>query len=57
MLPYFYSQKEFLFEDNGDDLVKGLMTWTRVVGEVNYLDIEKLCIISSSDLEAYVADL
>jgi hypothetical protein len=46
-----------LFEDNGDDLVKGLMAWTRAVGEVHYSHIEKLYIISSSDLEAYVADL
>jgi hypothetical protein len=56
MLRYFYSQNEFLFKDNGDDLVKGLTTWIEAIGEVNYSHIEKLYVISSGDLEAYVAD-
>lgn len=56
MLPYIYSQNEFLSEDNSNYLVKGLIARTRAVRKVNSSHIEMLCIISGGDPEAYVAD-
>ena len=53
-LPYFYSQNEFLFDDLGHDLLKGLRTWIKAIGETSYSRIRKLYISShyeGEDLE------
>ena len=57
MLPYFYAQNEFGFQDNGDDRLKGLAVWIQAIGETNYKHLHKLFILSASDeLEDYIVE-